>query len=476
MSDKLTKRSEDYAKWYTEVVTRAELADYAPVKGCMVIRPNGYAIWEKIQGQLDRMIKETGHENAYFPLFIPKSFLQKEKEHVEGFSPECAVVTEGGGKKLEEPLVIRPTSETIIYHMFSKWIMSYRDLPLLINQWANIVRWEMRTRLFLRTTEFLWQEGHTAHATEEDAEEETLKILDLYEEFLEKWMAIPVIKGRKSESEKFAGAKHTYCVEAMMQDLRALQAGTSHNLGQNFAKVFDVTYQTQDGVEEHVWNTSWGVSTRLIGALIMTHSDDVGLVVPPRLAPHHLVIVPIWTDESERAAVAPVLEALQEKIGDRFTYRVDERTDLPLGRRFYSWEEKGVPVRIEIGPKDVAQGTFVLARRDTGEKRAVGVDVVVEQIGKVLDEIQANLFDRARTLRDDNTTPVDDYEEFREIIDSRGGFVNAHWCGTDACEERVKEDTKATIRCIPFDAEKAPGKCVVCGETSEQRVVFAKAY
>jgi prolyl-tRNA synthetase len=477
MSLKLTKRSEDYAKWYTEVVLRAELADYAPVKGCMVIRPYGYALWEKIQAQLDAMIKATGHQNAYFPLFIPQSFLKKEAEHVEGFAPECAVVTEAGGKKLEEPLIVRPTSETIIYYMFSKWIMSYRDLPLLINQWANIVRWEMRTRLFLRTTEFLWQEGHTAHASEEEAEEEALKILELYREFLEDWMAIPVIKGKKSESEKFAGAKRTYCVEAMMQDLKALQAGTSHNLGQNFARVFDVKYQTKDGVEDYVWNTSWGVSTRLIGALVMAHGDDVGLVMPPKLAPVQVVIVPIWANDADRESVEPEVKRIKELIAGRFSAKVDERTDLPLGRRFYTWEEKGIPLRIEIGPKDVAGRTVLAVRRDTGEKRKVPIDdALPEVVGALLESIQKNLYERALKLREENTFRADSYAEFKETIDSKGGFILSHWCGDASCEAVVKEETKATIRCIPFDSGKEKGKCMLCGKESEGRVIFARAY
>jgi len=485
MSMKLTKRSEDYAKWYTEVVLRAELADYAPVKGCMVIRPNGYALWENIQGALDAMIKKTGHENAYFPLFIPQSFLQKEAEHVEGFAPECAVVTEGGGKKLEEPLVVRPTSETIIYYMFAKWIMSYRDLPLLINQWANIVRWEMRTRLFLRTTEFLWQEGHTAHATSEEAEEETLKILDLYAEFLEDWLAIPVLKGKKSEAEKFAGGDHTYCVEAMMQDLKALQAGTSHHLGQNFAKVFDVKYQTKDGVEEYVWNTSWGVSTRLIGAVVMAHGDDVGIIIPPRVAPVQVVIVPIWTDENERSAVESVVENLVTQLSERFRIRVDDRTDIALGRRFYRWEERGVPLRIEVGPRDVAGKTVMISRRDIKQKDSIPMENVTDAVEEKLGSIQKDLFEKAKKLRDDNTRSVEDYDSFKEVLESKGGFLEAHWCGGPQCEETVKNDTKATIRCIPIEEKGAKGEkgekgekgdCIICGKGSPQRVIFARAY
>jgi prolyl-tRNA synthetase len=475
MNFKLTKRADDYAKWYTEVVLRAELADYAPVKGCMVIRPYGFALWEKIQAQLDRMIKDSGHENAYFPLFIPESFLKKEAEHVEGFAPECAVVTEAGGKKLDERLIVRPTSETIIYYMFSKWIMSYRDLPLLINQWANIVRWEMRTRLFLRTTEFLWQEGHTAHASEEEAEKEALMILDLYRKFMEEWMATPVLTGRKSDSEKFAGAKHTYCVEAMMQDLKALQAGTSHNLGQNFARVFEVKYQTKDGVEEYVWNTSWGVSTRLIGSLVMTHGDDTGLVMPPRLAPVQVVIVPIWVSDEDRAKVEPEVARMREVLSKRYSVKVDERVDLPLGRRLYAWEEKGVPLRLEMGPKDIAGKSTLAVRRDTGEKRKVPLDTLPETVGELLESIQANLYARALKLREENTFQVDEYAGFKETIE-KGGFILSHWCGDAACEATIKEETKATIRCIPLDGAKEKGKCLLCGKDSAQRVVFARAY
>jgi prolyl-tRNA synthetase len=476
MAKKIAKRSEDYSRWYTDVVLHAELADYSPVKGCMVIRPYGYALWENIQKRLDLMIKDTGAQNAYFPLLIPESYLKKEAEHVKGFAPECAVVTHGGGKELDEPLVLRPTSETVIYSMFAKWIMSYRDLPLLINQWANIIRWEMRTRLFLRTTEFLWQEGHTAHATYEEAEEETLLILNMYRDFARDWMALPVIQGKKSEAEKFAGADVTYAVEGMMQDKKALQAGTSHNLGQNFAKVFNVTYQTRDGAQEFVWNTSWGVSTRLIGALIMTHGDDTGLILPPRLAPHQVVIVPIWTSEEEREKVAPVSEEIEKILVGDFRVKVDTRDTMSLGRKFYEWERKGVPVRIEIGPKDIEKGEVILCRRDSGEKESVPHEAVHEAVERTLEDIQKSLYERAKKLREDNTYRVDSFEELREIVEGDGGFVLAHWCGSGDCEARVQEKTKATLRCIPFDSEKEEGKCLVCGEKSSERVYFARAY
>ncbi len=476
MAQKIAKKEEDYSRWYTDVVLQAELADYSPVKGCMVIRPYGYALWENIQGTLDRMIKETGAQNAYFPLLIPESYLKKEAEHVEGFAPECAVVTHGGGKELEEPLVLRPTSETVIYSMFSKWIMSYRDLPLLINQWANIVRWEMRTRLFLRTTEFLWQEGHTAHATYEEAEEETLRILDMYRDFARDWMALPVIQGKKSEAEKFAGAMVTYAVEGMMQDRKALQVGTSHNLGQNFAKVFDVTYQTAEGAQEFVWNTSWGVSTRLIGALIMAHGDDVGLILPPRLAPHQIVIVPIWTSEEEEGEVAPIAGRFREELGGDYRVHVDTRDTISLGRKFYEWERKGVPVRLEIGPKDVRRGEVMICRRDSGEKESVPFDAVLRVVSERIEEIQDSLYRRAQRFLEENTFPVDDYDRFREIIEGDGGFLHVHWCGSAECEAKVQEETKATLRCIPFDGVEERGKCIVCGKASDERVYFARSY
>ncbi len=473
---KITKRSEDYSRWYTDVIMQAELADYAPVKGCMVIRPNGYAIWEKIQSVLDRMFKETGHRNAYFPLFIPESFMRREAEHVEGFAPECAVVTHGGGKKLEEPLYVRPTSETIIWAMYRDWIQSYRDLPLLINQWCNVVRWEMRTRLFLRTTEFLWQEGHTAHATEQEAEEEARKILDIYRTFAEEYMAMPVIPGQKTEKEKFAGALRTYTIEAMMQDRRALQAGTSHNLGQNFAKAFDVTYQDEKGELRYVWATSWGVSTRLIGALIMTHSDDQGLVLPPRLATLEVVVVPIWRGDEEMVQMKEAAHRLTESWKDRFTYCVDDREGYRPGWKFNEWESKGVPVRVELGPRDVQNNQAVLVRRDTGEKIAVPQEGIVDAIRDLLEDIQKSLFQRALEFREKYTFVVDDYDEFKKEIEDPGGFFLIHWCGDRACEDRLQEETKATIRCIPFDREKEAGKCLLCGRPSEGRVVAAKAY
>lgn len=472
----ITKREEDYSRWYSDVIAAAQLADYSPVKGCMVIRPNGFAIWENMQRVLDGMFKETGHQNAYFPLFIPESYLKKEAEHVKGFAPECAVVTHGGGKELEEPLVVRPTSETIIWSMFKNWIMSYRDLPLLINQWCNVVRWEMRTRLFLRTTEFLWQEGHTAHATEAEAEEEALRMLGIYRRFAEEYLAMSVICGSKTEKEKFAGAVRTYSVEAMMQDLKALQAGTSHNLGQNFARAFDVTFLNQKGERDYVWATSWGVSTRLVGALIMTHSDDKGLVLPPKLAPLKAVVVPIYSRAQDKARVYEKVGELEDKLKAHFAVKVDARDNCTPGWKFHDWEQKGVPVRIELGPRDIERGQVVLARRDTGAKESVSAWCIVERLAELLDEVQANLFNRSLKLRRDNTYKIDSYEEFGESLEAKGGFIEAHWCGQGVCEEKIQEETKATIRCIPFDMEREPGKCVRCGNRSEGRVVFAKAY
>ncbi|NOZ56802.1 MAG: proline--tRNA ligase [Calditrichaeota bacterium] len=471
---RITKRSEDYSRWYTDVIMQAQLADYAPVKGCMVIRPNGYAIWEKIQRVLDGMFKATGHENAYFPLFIPESFMKKEAEHVEGFAPECAVVTHGGGKKLEEPLYVRPTSETIIWAMYKDWIQSYRDLPLLINQWANVVRWEMRTRLFLRTTEFLWQEGHTA--PEAEAEEEARKILEIYRTFAEEYMAMPVIPGYKTEKEKFAGAVRTYTIEAMMQDRRALQAGTSHNLGQNFAKAFDVTYQDENGEQQYVWATSWGVSTRLIGALIMTHSDDQGLVLPPKLAPLQVVVVPIWRGDEEMERLKQAARELTKGWDEAVTFKIDDRENYRPGWKFNEWETRGVPIRVELGPRDLENNQAVLVRRDTGEKITVSQEGILEEIKKLLDDIQRSLFERARKYRDDHTFVVDDYEEFKKKIEEPGGFFKIHWCGSRECEDRLQEETKATIRCIPFDQEPEEGKCLLCGKPSHGRVVAAKAY
>ncbi len=476
MAKGITKRSEDYSRWYLDVIAAARLADYAPVKGCMVIRPNGYAIWEHIQSSLDRMFKETGHVNAYFPLFIPESFLQKEAEHVEGFAPECAVVTHGGGKKLEEPLVVRPTSETIIWAMYKNWIQSYRDLPLLINQWANVVRWEMRTRLFLRTMEFLWQEGHTAHATDAEAEEETLKILDIYKRFAEEYMALPVIAGLKTEKERFAGAVRTYCIEGMMQDRRALQAGTSHNLGQNFAKAFDVKFQDEQGELRYVWATSWGVSTRLIGALIMTHSDDRGLVLPPKLAPTQVVLVPIWTSDEEKRAILAKVRELREQWQGAFAFKVDDRDNYRPGWKFNEWEQQGVPVRLELGPRDLQNEQLVVVRRDTGEKTPVAFAQLREHLQRLLDQIQQDLFKRALDFREQNTHTCDDYAEFKKQIEDPGGFFRIHWCGNRPCEDRLQEETKATIRCIPLDNPKEDGACLLCGQPSRERVIAAKAY
>ena len=474
---KITPREKDYNQWYLDVIQAAELADYAPVKGCMVIRPTGYAIWENIQRILDGMFKETGHVNAYFPLLIPESFLKKEAEHVEGFAPECAVVTHGGGHQLEEPLVIRPTSETIIWSMYKKWISSYRDLPLLINQWANVVRWEMRTRLFLRTTEFLWQEGHTAHATEREAEEETLKMLEVYRRMAEDYLAIPVIPGRKTEKEKFAGALRTYSIEAMMQDGRALQSGTSHNLGQNFARAFDVTFQDEKGERQLVWATSWGVSTRLIGAVIMCHSDDKGLVLPPRIAATKAVIVPIPGKQGDGSAMQQEAHKLAEQLNLGTAVQVDDRPNMTPGWKYHYWEQRGVPVRIELGPKDLEKGQVVLVRRDSGEKRPVPRTALSEELPKLLDEIQANLFQRAKQLREQRTLPVDDEKTFVEKLENPGGFLMAHSCGETACEVRVQETTKATIRCLPlFDPAPEKGKCPFCGKPSERRVIYAKAY
>jgi prolyl-tRNA synthetase len=473
---RITPRAEDYSQWYLDVIAAAELADYSPVKGCMVIRPTGYAIWEKMQQALDAMFKETGHVNAYFPLFIPESFMHKEAEHVEGFAPECAVVTHGGGKKLDEPLFIRPTSETIIWSMYKKWIQSYRDLPILINQWCNVVRWEMRTRLFLRTTEFLWQEGHTAHASFEEAEKETRQMLEVYRAFAEEYMAAPVIAGIKTESEKFAGALHTYCIEALMQDGKALQAGTSHNLGQNFAKAFDVQYLNEAGKLDYVWATSWGVSTRLIGALIMTHSDDKGLVLPPKLAPIEAVLVPIWKGDDEQAAVLERANQISAEWKGKFSYKIDDRDQYRPGWKFNEWEKRGVPLRIEMGPKDLQSESAVLVRRDTGEKRVIKQTDLTHEIRQTLEAMQKDLFNRAKAFRDQNTRIIDSYEDFKKQIDAPGGFFLAHWDGDAATEERLQEETKATIRCIPLDAKKESGKCMITGKPSERRVLMAKAY
>ncbi|GBC76507.1 Proline--tRNA ligase [bacterium HR07] len=479
-TEKLTPRSQDFSTWYNEVVQRAELADYAPVRGCMVIRPYGYAIWENLQRELDRRFKATGHKNAYFPLFIPLSFIQKEAEHIQGFSPELAVVTHGGGEQLAEPLVVRPTSETIIGHMFKQWIKSYRDLPVLINQWANVVRWEMRPRLFLRTLEFLWQEGHTAHATEAEAEEETLRMLNIYVDVAQNEAAIPVIAGRKSESEKFAGALRSYTIEAMMGDKRALQAGTSHNLGQNFAKAFEIQYLDKNNQLQYCWTTSWGMSTRMIGAIIMTHGDDQGLILPPRLAPIQVIVVPIWKsgNEEEKAKVLEGVARIKRALGDRVRLEVDAREEYSPGWRFNEWELRGVPLRIEIGPKDIQKDQAVLARRDTKEKLFVSQDQLAERVPVLLEEIQKNLFERAKKFREENTVELNDYEKFKEFMEGEGsrGFVRAYWCGARECEAQIKEETKATTRCIPFEQPKQPGRCIRCGREAKEQAIFAKAY
>ena len=472
---KLTKRSEDYNQWYIDIVTRAEMADYAPVKGCMVIRPWGYAIWERMQRALDDMFKDTGHSNAYFPLLIPQSFLQKEAEHVKGFAPECAVVTRGGDKELEEPLVIRPTSETIIWAMYKKWIQSWRDLPLLYNQWANVVRWEMRTRLFLRTAEFLWQEGHTAHATEREAVEEAERMLGVYRTFAEQWMAMPVLSGRKTDAQKFAGAVTTYSIEALMQDGKALQAGTSHYLGQNFARAFDVQFQNRDKQLEYVYATSWGVSTRLVGALVMCHSDDAGLVLPPRLAPLELVIIPIPKADADNAGISTAAHRMAEPLEGKVRLKVDDRDHVSPGWKFNEWELKGVPLRIEIGPKDLAQGQAVLVRRDTGVKTPIPQDEVQFMVPKLLEEIQESLLAKARARLQANCRNIDDYDRFRKAVEGEGGFLFSPWCGSPQCEARITEETKATIRCIPDQADDAPA-CMVCGKGPAKRVPFAVAY
>jgi len=491
MSKNLTKRDQDYSKWYNELVVKADLAENSGVRGCMVIKPYGYAIWEKIQAELDRMFKETGHENAYFPLLIPKSYLSKEAQHVDGFAKECAVVThyrlknaeDGSGvivdpeAKLEEELIIRPTSETIIWSTYKRWIESYRDLPLKINQWANVMRWEMRTRLFLRTSEFLWQEGHTAHALESEAITETKLILDIYEEFAQNFMAMPVIKGVKSESERFAGALDTYCIEGLMQDGKALQAGTSHFLGQNFAKAFDVQYTSKEGKREHVWASSWGVSTRLIGGLIMTHSDDLGLVLPPKLAPIQVVIVPIHRNDEQLDAISEKVNVLVKelrKVG--VSVKFDARTTHKPGFKFAEYELKGVPLRIAIGPRDLENGTVEIARRDTLTKETINFDTIVPFVQETLEAIQDNLFQRALTYRENHTTEVDTFDEFKKVLKEKGGFISAHWDGTAETEDKIAEITKASIRCIPLDVKEEEGVCVFSGKKSKHRVLFAKSY
>jgi prolyl-tRNA synthetase len=473
MAQKVTPRSEDYSRWYTDVVQMTELADYSPVKGCMVIRPYGYALWENVQAGLDRRFKETGHQNAYFPLFIPKSFIEKESAHVEGFAPELAVVTIGGGKELEEPLIVRPTSETIINTMMAKWIRSYRDLPMLLNQWCNVVRWEMRTRLFLRTTEFLWQEGHTAHATAEDAEAETRRMLDVYADFAINDAAIPVIKGVKSDSEKFAGAVRSYSIEAMMGDGKALQSGTSHFLGQNFSKVFGTQYLDEKNELQHVWQTSWGVSTRMVGAIVMVHGDDKGLVLPPKLAPTQVVIVPIFRTPEEKAGVMAAVQELRTALGS-VRVRVDDREGFTPGWKFNEWEMRGVPLRIEMGPRDLAKGQAMLVRRDSAEKVAAPVSELGAQVPALLIDIQAGMLRRATEFRDSRTQDANTLDELVTAVET--GFARAWWCGSGECENRIKEGTKATTRCIPFDQSGETGKCVVCGAESKSRAVIAKAY
>ncbi len=476
----LTTRAADFSAWYNEVIMRAELADYSPVRGCMVIRPNGYAIWEQMQRALDQMFKDTGHQNAYFPLFIPQSFLAREAEHVEGFAPETAVVTHGGGKELEEPLVVRPTSETIIYSMYAKWIQSYRDLPLLINQWANVVRWELRTRLFLRTTEFLWQEGHTAHATDAEAEVEARQMLGVYRTFMEDWMAMPVITGLKTDSERFAGAVRTYSCEALMQDDRALQAGTSHNLGQNFAKAFEVTFQTTDGGLDYVWNTSWGVSTRLVGALIMTHSDDSGLVCPPRLAQYQVVIVPIHKTDEERTAVLAAAATLKATlVAGGIRVHIDAREGVKPGAKYYEWEARGAPLRLEIGPRDVAAGSAMMARRTGGKKEPVPLGGVVDRLQAEMHRMQIELLEAARARREAASIRNATREQLIERMEGPGGLVYGGFCGGRACEAEIKERTKATIRVLPdpeFRSPVAPTRCLWCDAPSVAEAVWAKAY
>jgi prolyl-tRNA synthetase len=491
MSKNLTKRSEDYSKWYNELVVRADLAENSGVRGCMVIKPYGFAIWEKMQAALDKMFKETGHQNAYFPLFIPKSYFSKEASHVDGFAKECAIVThyrlknDENGKglivdedaKLEEELIVRPTSETIIWDTYRKWVQSYRDLPLLINQWANVVRWEMRTRLFLRTTEFLWQEGHTAHATKKEAIAEAEQMQEVYADFAENFMAMPVIKGIKTESERFAGALETYTIEALMQDGKALQSGTSHFLGQNFAKAFDVKFTSKEGKQEYVWATSWGVSTRLMGALIMTHSDDKGLVLPPKLAPIQVVIVPIYKNESQLEAISEKVNIIVKDLRKKnISVKFDDRDTFKPGWKFAEYELKGVPLRIAIGPRDLENGTAELARRDTLTKEIVNQAEIVSRIKGLLVEIQESLFDKARIYREEHITEVNTFDEFKDVIENKGGFVSAHWDGTTETEDKIKELTKATIRCIPNDAKNEKGTCVFTGNPSIRRVLFAKAY
>jgi len=492
MAKELTTRAQDYSQWYNDLVLKGSLADYSAVRGCMVIKPYGYALWENMQATLDKMFKDTGHENAYFPLFVPKSLFEAEEKNAEGFAKECAIVTHyrlktdpnNKGKlmvdpeaKLEEELIVRPTSEAIIWNTYKTWIQSYRDLPILVNQWANVVRWEMRTRLFLRTAEFLWQEGHTAHATKEEAIEETLKMLDVYADFAENWMAMPVIKGVKTPNERFAGAEDTYCIEALMQDGKALQAGTSHFLGQNFAKAFDVKFSDKNNTLDYVWATSWGVSTRLIGGLVMTHSDDEGLVLPPRIAPVQLVIVPIYKGEEQKALLDERVHAMVASFkaaGIRVKY--DDSDNQRPGWKFAEYELKGVPVRLAVGPRDLENNQVEIARRDTKEKTTVSMDGITETVSKLLLDIQSNLFERAKKYRDEHITKVDSWDDFISTLDTKAGFVSAHWDGTPATEDKIKEMTKATIRCIPLNNEQEAGTCILTGQPSTQRVLFARAY
>jgi len=490
MSKGITSRNEDYSQWYNELVNKADLAEHSAVRGCMVIKPYGYAIWEKMQAALDQMFKDTGHSNAYFPLFIPKSFFSKEASHVEGFATECAVVThyrlknDGNGQivvdeeaKLEEELIVRPTSETIIWNTYKGWIQSYRDLPILVNQWANVVRWEMRTRLFLRTAEFLWQEGHTAHATREEAIAETEQMLGVYATFAEEWMALPVIKGTKTETERFAGALDTYCIEALMQDGKALQAGTSHFLGQNFAKAFDVKFTSKEGKLDYVWATSWGVSTRLMGALIMAHSDDAGLVLPPKLAPIQVVIVPIYKTAEESEQIGALADDLIAELKPKgISVKYDDRDTQRPGFKFAEWELKGVPLRIAVGARDLQQGTVELARRDTQTKETVPQEGLADKIITLLSDIQENIYKKASAYRDSHITEVNSYDEFKQVLADKGGFIAAHWDGTPETEKRVKEETKATIRCIPLNNKQEEGTCIFSGKPAKQRVLFAKAY
>lgn len=491
MAKELTSKSENYSQWYNDLVVKADLAENSAVRGCMVIKPYGYAIWEKMQAQLDKMFKETGHVNAYFPLFIPKSFFSKEADHVEGFAKECAVVThyrlkndpDGNGvvvdpaAKLEEELIVRPTSETIIWNTYKNWIQSWRDLPILCNQWANVVRWEMRTRLFLRTAEFLWQEGHTAHATKQEAIDETFKMVNVYADFAEKYMAMPVIKGHKSENERFAGALDTLCIEALMQDGKALQAGTSHFLGQNFAKAFDVQFANKEGKLEHVWATSWGVSTRLMGALVMAHSDDNGLVLPPKLAPFQVVIVPIYRNDEQLAMISNKVDEIVAKLKEKgISVKYDDSDAKKPGWKFAEYELKGVPVRLAIGPRDIENGTVEVARRDLLSKEVVAIDGIDEYVQNLLDEIQNSIYQKAFDYRTEHTTEVNTWDEFKDVLNNKGGFISAHWDGTPETEQKIKDETKATIRCIPLDAIEEEGKCIYSGKPSNKRVLFAIAY